>query len=69
MKAHRLALIAAVLVASLTACNPSGTKTESDSKPSAPAAAEASTGASASPAPGTPADGLSLAERTARTLS
>ncbi|WP_424863380.1 hypothetical protein [Streptomyces sp. MMS24-I29] len=66
MKAHRFTLIAAVLVASLTACNPSGTTTESDSKPSAPTATEASTGASAPVAPGAPADGLPLAEAIAK---
>ncbi|MGW2107635.1 HNH endonuclease family protein [Streptomyces sp. NPDC001948] len=71
MTARRLAPIAAIfLAASLAACNPSGAKSESDSKPSAPAAASASgtppDGASA--APGAPAGGsdLSLTEAIAQ---
>ncbi|MFE3946719.1 HNH endonuclease family protein [Streptomyces sp. NPDC059118] len=53
MTARRLAPIAAVfLVASLAACNPSAAKSESDSKPSTPAAAST---------PGTPDDGASAA--------
>ncbi|MGQ7754824.1 HNH endonuclease family protein (plasmid) [Streptomyces sp. WC2508] len=71
MTARRLAPIAALfLAASLAACNPSGTKSESDSKPSPPAAASASGAPAdgASAAPGAPAGGsdLSLAEAIAK---
>ncbi|MFJ2590837.1 HNH endonuclease family protein (plasmid) [Streptomyces sp. NBC_00376] len=71
MTARRLAPIAALfLAASLAACNPSGTKSESDSKPSAPAAASASGAPAdgAAAAPGAPAGGsdLPLAEAIAK---
>ncbi|MER6611179.1 HNH endonuclease family protein [Streptomyces sp. NPDC000927] len=63
-----LPIAAAVLVASLTACNPSAAKDESDSKPSGAESASASAGASPSAAQGAPADGsgLSLAEAIAK---
>ncbi|MFD7498996.1 HNH endonuclease family protein [Streptomyces sp. NPDC059832] len=62
-------LAAVVLVASLAACNPSATKSESDSKPAASASAgtdPAEAGSSA--APGAPAggNGLSLSEAIAK---
>ncbi|MCX4398830.1 MULTISPECIES: HNH endonuclease family protein [unclassified Streptomyces] len=62
-------LAAVVLVASLAACNPSATKSESDSKPAASASAgtdRAEAGSSA--APGAPAggNGLSLSEAIAK---
>ncbi|MFE7357442.1 HNH endonuclease family protein [Streptomyces sp. NPDC057543] len=72
MTARRHAPIAAILVAaSLTACNPSAAKTESDSKPSTPATSAGAPSApthSPSAAPGAPADGngLSLAEAIAK---
>ncbi|MFI6728760.1 HNH endonuclease family protein [Streptomyces atratus] len=72
MTARRLAPIAALfLAASLAACNPSGTKSETDSKPSGPAAAASASGApadGASAAPGAPAGGsdLSLTEAIAK---
>ncbi|MFJ1839909.1 HNH endonuclease family protein [Streptomyces sp. NPDC088175] len=72
MTARRLAPIAAVFfVASLAACNPSAAKTESDPKPSAPAAAASTPGTptdGGSAAPGAPAgsSGLSLAEAIAK---
>ncbi|MFF8423501.1 HNH endonuclease, partial [Streptomyces sp. NPDC015680] len=65
MTARRLAPIAtALLIASLAGCNPSAAKTDSDSKPSAPA----SQPGKASAAPGAPAGGndLSLAEAIAK---
>ncbi|MGW1106120.1 HNH endonuclease family protein [Streptomyces sp. NPDC002540] len=72
MTARRFAPIAAILVAaSLAACNPSSTTSESDSKPSTPATSAGSPSAptsSPSAAPGAPADGngLSLAEAIAK---
>ncbi|MCX5115302.1 HNH endonuclease family protein [Streptomyces sp. NBC_00378] len=66
MTARRLAPIAiALLIAALAGCNPSAAKSESDSKPSAPAASQPG---KESPAPGAPAGGsdLSLAEAIAK---
>ncbi|MFB6878384.1 HNH endonuclease family protein [Streptomyces sp. NPDC056323] len=62
-------IAAAVLVVSLTACNPSVTKSESDSKPAASASAGTyGSEAGSSAAPGAPAggDGLSLPEAIAK---
>ncbi|MFF3788330.1 HNH endonuclease family protein [Streptomyces sp. NPDC001933] len=62
-------IAAAVLVASLASCNPSATKSESDSKPAASASAGTDRSeAGSSAAPGAPAggDGLSLSEAIAK---